>query len=103
MPVPFAGLMVEAIGSITGAGAVTLQRGGVLARTAVGVYTLTLDRAVPSTECVVLVTPRGGAGNANAQVVHTSDLVKTISLFVAAVATDVGFDVAVLRSTDLTS
>ncbi len=102
MPLPKEGYSLEATGSISGAGGVIFQRGGVLARTGVGTYTLTLDRESPAGECVVLVTPRGGAGNANAQVTHTSNLVKTITLFVGAVATDVAFDVIVLRSTDLT-
>ncbi len=100
--VPFEGMSIEALGSISGAGVVTFQRGGVLARTGVGTYTLTLDRPAPAGESVVLATPRAGAGNSNAQVAHTSDTVKTITLFVGAVATDVALDVLVMRAMDLT-
>ena len=102
MPIPEAGFSLEFLGSVSGAGVVNFQRGGLLVRTGVGIYTLTLEREAPAGETVVLVTPRTGAGNANAQVAHTSNTVKGITLFVGAVATDVAFDVAVFRATDTT-
>ncbi len=89
-----------AAGSISGAGAVNKQRGCALARTGVGTYTVTLDRDLDAADAAILVTPRGGAGNSNSQVAHTSDTVKTVTMFVGAVATDVGFDVFVINIGD---
>jgi len=74
-----------------------VQRGCVIARTGVGVATLTLDKELDANDCIVIVTARGAAGNSNVQVAHTSDAVKTISAFVAAVATEMAVDVAVYQ------
>ncbi len=90
-----------AAGSISGAGVVVKQKGCVLARTGVGIFTMTLDRDLDAADCVITVTPRGGAGNANSQVAHTSDTVKGITMFVGAVATDVGFDVLAWKIGDV--
>ena len=94
-------LTLWAAGSISGAGAVVKQKGCALARTGVGIYTVTLDRDLDAADAAINVTPRGGAGNANPQVAHTSDTVKGVNMFVAAVATDVGFDVMVWKIGDV--
>lgn len=80
-----------------GAGAVAFgQRGGVVARTGAGVYTITLDQPMDATECAVIVTVGVGAAAAtdvHARVVHTSDTVKTVTLetLVAGADTDADF------------
>ncbi len=92
--------VIEAAASYSTVGAVltTIKaRGGVLARTGVGVATLTLDRPLAAEDGIILAGARTGAGNTNVQVTHTSDSVKTISGFVAAVATEIAVDVLVVR------
>lgn len=87
----------NASGSLAGAAASRWQRGGVFARTGAGVYTITLDEAMVNTEDMIIIQAEGGAGNTNAQVAHTSATVKTVTIFVAAVATDVDFSWLVVK------
>lgn len=67
------------------------------ARTGTGVYTLTLSEGIDAGECSIVATCRASAGNSNVQVAQTSDTVKTITCFVAAVATDIDFDFTIMR------
>jgi len=76
-----------ASGSITGAGVVQRQRGCVLARTGVGVYTATINpnnlggpELDFSESCCKVNTVGVGGGVLNADLTHTSDTVKTITL-----------------------
>lgn len=79
-----------------GAGAVVIgQRGGVVARTGVGVYTITLDRALNQRRSAVIVTVGPGAAAAtdlHARVVHTSDTVKTVTIETLVAGADVDAD-----------
>jgi hypothetical protein len=87
-------------GSVAGGtGTAVSGAGFVSARTGAGVYTLTLDEPVDSTECAILVSRRGAAAGADEtfSVEHTSDTVKTVTCTAAGVATDSDFDFAVLR------
>lgn len=91
--------VVQAAGHFNGslgAGAVAFgQRGGVVARTAAGVYTITLDRAIAQRDCALIVTIGVGAGAAtdlHARVVHTSDTVKTVTIETLAAGADVDAD-----------
>ncbi len=80
-------------GAVTGATGVAIWiAGAAAARTAKGIYTLTLDDPKDATECSVLVTARG-AVVAFAGVVQTSDSVKTVNMVDAAgAAVDSDFD-----------
>lgn len=71
-----------AAGRFTTAGATSYVRGGVtIARTGAGVYTLTLSDQLQldADEGQILITPE--TANIIAQVVHTSDTVKTVNTF----------------------
>lgn len=91
---------LEAAASVVGAtGAATVARGCVTARTGAGVYTITLDRALDASECLVACSVRGAA-NVALKVVHTDDLIKTVSsvaLAAGQAATDSDFDFAIFR------
>jgi hypothetical protein len=91
---------IEAACSGGGAGAaIRIQRGCALARSNVGIYTVTLDRALNLADGVFVASPaNNAAGNSNVQVVHTSDTVKTVNAFVAAVATDMEFCFMAMRA-----
>lgn len=95
MPAPFS---VIAAGKVTGAdGASSKTAGATTARTAAGVYTLTLSQEVDATEATVLVTPVR-ATFASATVEHTSDSVKTIRTWDAAgAALDADFNFVVAQ------
>ncbi len=83
MPAPNA--TIDAIGQTNGiAGLTQTGRGGILARTGVGTYTLTLDRDLDITDGTIELTDQGAAAPASAvfQIVHTSDLVKTITRYI---------------------
>lgn len=84
-------------GSIIGDGTGVAGRGGVLARTGAGVYTLNLDKQIDSAQCICLGTPREAAQR-GLRIAQTSDLVKTINtqVIAAGAATNSGFSVAVL-------
>ena len=105
-----------AAGHVTGAtGAATKVRGAVVARTGTGVYTITINPAavdgetvtqqgnisggVPRAEAVCEVQPEGqAAGPCTAQVTHTSDTVKTVSITDDAdVAVDADFSFNIRR------
>lgn len=90
---------IQAAGHFQGSGAGAAvafgERGGVVARTGVGVYTITLDRAIDETECAVIVTVGVGAGAAtdlHPRVVHTSDTVKTVTIETLVAGADVDAD-----------
>ena len=89
--------LIHAAGSM---GATTQVWGAelVLAKTATGTYTCTLDDDADATQCAIVVTMRGGAGQAS--VAHTSDTVKTITTFAAdgITASDRAFDIIILRA-----
>lgn len=89
---------LQAFGSVKGSdGSAVSGAGATPARSAKGVYTLTLDQAVDSTECAVLVTVRGATLGVP-RVEHTSDTVKTVTMEDAAGADqDTDFDYLVLR------
>ena len=92
----------HAYGAVTGAtGAILSGSGFASARTGKGIYTLTLDEPVDSTECSIKVSVRGGALGTTAQVAHTSDTVKTVTTGSAAnAAADLDFDFCILRAAD---
>ena len=72
---------IEAIGRYNGPGpAAIFANGGVLARTALGVYTLTLGKPIAAADCLVLVSMTQ-AGGFMAYIEDTSDTVKTIRVF----------------------
>ena len=82
-------------GSAAGAAAAFGQRGGVVARTAAGIYTITLDRGINQRECSVQITIGVGAAAAtdlHARVQHTSDTVKTVTIETLAAGADVDAD-----------
>lgn len=87
---------LHVMGSVTGAtGAAVFTAGGVAtARTAKGVYTLTLDQQLDATQCVCFGTTRGAAGAAaEVAIAQTSDGVKTLSIIDnAGAAQDFDFD-----------
>lgn len=91
--------VIHAAGATTGSsGAAIWQSGAVAARSAKGVYTLTLDNPADAAECAVLVTVRG-ATEGYAHVVQTSDTVKTVNTVDnAGAAQDVDFDWLVIRA-----
>ncbi len=90
-----------ALGAVTGAtGAAICGAGATPARTAAGIYTLTLDQGCDASACTVQCTPRGTGTPVVFEVVHTSDTVKTINVFDAATgaaATDHDFDYEVKK------
>jgi len=82
-------------GSAAGAAVAFGQRGGVVARTAAGIYTITLDRDIDSQDCAVIITVGVGAAAAtdlHARVVHTTDNVKTVTIETLAAGADVDAD-----------
>lgn len=90
----------NAYGSVKGTSGLRVSGAGFAsARTGAGVYTLTLDEGVDSSECAILVTRRGAAAPADGtiSVDHTSDTVKTVTCTAAGVATDSDFDFVVLN------
>jgi hypothetical protein len=90
---------LQAYGSVNGTtGAKVSGAGFTPARSAKGVYTLTMDQAADAAECAVLVTSRG-ATPAYASVEQTSDGVKTVNTVDAAgAAVDSDFDFLLLRA-----
>jgi hypothetical protein len=91
--------LVNAAGHYQGsaaAGAVAFgQRGGVVTRSAAGVYDITLDRPVAAADCSVQVTIGVGAGAAtdlHARVTHTSDTVKRVTIETLAAGADIDAD-----------
>lgn len=91
---------IEAIGAVTtpGAGGVFPCKGGLIARTGVGVYTLTLDRALNVLDGIVAVSAFAGDNSATCTTVHTSDTVKTVTARAAGTASDaVTFAVQAIR------
>lgn len=71
------------------------QRGGVVARTGAGVYTITLDQAANQRRYHVIVTVGPGAAGAtdlHARVEHTSDTVKTVTIETLVAGADVDAD-----------
>lgn len=82
-------------GSLAGGAVAICERGAAVARTNVGIYTITLDRPIDQRECVVMVTPGPGAAAAtdlHPRVVHTSDTVKTVTIETLAAGADVDAD-----------
>lgn len=100
MPAQFGTVLENAIaaGSVTGAtGAAVVARGAATARTGAGIYTITLDQACDSTECVLFFTSRTAAV-VDFSYAHTSDTVKTLTTQTeAGVDTDADFDFIVVR------
>ena len=91
---------LNSYGAVTGAtGAILSGSGFASARTAKGIYTLTLDQPIDSTQCSCQVGTRGGALGETAQLAHTSDTVKTVTTGDAAdAAADLDFDFTILRT-----
>lgn len=100
-------------GAIQGDGTVRRQTGCVVARTGVGVYTITINPVavngevvtqqgnltggVPQDECASEVTPVAGAARC-VTIDHTSDTVKTVTITDDAdVDTDTDFEFAIRR------
>ena len=82
-------------GSAAGAAASFGQRGGVVTRTAAGIYVITLDRPVNQRECSVQICIGVGAAAAtdlHARVVHTTDTVKTVTIETLAAGADIDAD-----------
>lgn len=91
---------IHASGSVVGASGASASGNQFVttARTGAGIYTLTLSEAIDAAECSIVATGRGSAGNSNIQVAQTSDTVKTVTAFVAAVATDIDFDYIIIKN-----
>jgi len=94
------GIVSVAGGAIVGAD--TNVRGCAVARTGVGVYTLTLNQPVNEMNFIdvaILVTPILSLGVATmAQISHTSDSVKTVTILTdAGAAADRSFSFAMMR------
>lgn len=92
--------LVAALGSVTGATGVAVGiAGAASARTGAGTYTLTLDQACDSTQCVCQATRRGAAPAAavDLSIAHTSDAVKTLVASVAGAAADNDFDFIIYK------
>jgi len=95
-------LMGSALVAVNGAITVTgFLDGGCIAAVAgpvASVYTLTLTPNQYQFENVCFIQIRGGAGNANAQMVwNANDQSMTVSTFVGAVATDEAFNIMICR------
>lgn len=90
---------LQAYGSVNGTTGATVSGAGFTpARSAKGVYTLTLDQAADSEECAVIATPRGATAG-YATVAQTSDTQKTVNTFDSAgAAADLDFDFLLLRA-----
>lgn len=90
--------VINALGSVVGGtGVANFSAGAASARTATGIYTLTLDEPSDALACACLVTARGTT--AFARVDQTSDTVKTVRTFDAAgAALDSDFDFLILRA-----
>lgn len=90
----------NAYGSVNGAGARVSGAGFSVASSGAGVYQITLDQPVDSTECAILVTGRGAAAAADGtfMVAHTSDTVKEVTFTQAGVAAAQAFDFLVLNA-----
>lgn len=90
---------LQAYGSVKGSDGSTVSGAGcATARSAKGVYTLTLDAQVDATECAVICTPRGSTAG-YAACAQTSDSVKTVATFDSAgAAADLDFDFLVLQT-----
>lgn len=91
--------VVHAMAAVTGATGVAIYNfGATPARSAKGVYTMTLDVQVDATQANCQATPRG-ATTAELAVAHTSDTVKTVAAIDnAGAAVDVDFDFIVFRT-----
>jgi len=92
--------LVNCLGSVLGATGATVSGSGfVSARSAKGVYTLTLDQPVNASQCSAMATVRAGAvTNSEVVIGHTSDTVKTVLTADAGVAADHNFDFVIFRS-----
>ncbi len=67
-----------AVARLTAAtGVAFFARGCVTGRTGAGIYTCTLDRPMDANECIITVTVEGAGF---AELVHTSDTIKTITV-----------------------
>jgi hypothetical protein len=90
---------LAALGAVTGAdGTAICGAGAASARTAAGIFTLTLDQGCDASQCCIQCMPRGVGTPVVFEVVHTSDTVKTVNVFdsaTGAVATDHDFDYVV--------
>ena len=90
---------LQAYGSVLGSAGTKVSGAGFApARSAKGIYTLTLDAAADAAECACIATVRGlTAGYATCA--QTSDTVKTVSTFDdAGAAADLDFDFLCLRA-----
>lgn len=90
---------LQAYGSVNGTtGAKVSGAGFAPARSAKGIYTLTMDQAADAAECAVIATARS-ATQATLTCSQTSDTVKTVTAFdLAGAAVDVDFDFLMLRA-----
>ena len=97
------GAILLACGKVTYVGGVptfTWQNGGfvnAIADTGAGdaLFTLDAESLADPTERMVFLQPLGAAGNTNMQYVETSDTQIQVLGFVAAVATDIDFNIQV--------
>lgn len=82
-------------GTTSGAG--FFARGCVVARSAAGIYTITLDRQLDASNCVAVFTPETAA--IGCVFAHTSDSVKTVTweTYAAGADTDCQFSFALYR------
>lgn len=62
-----------------------------------GTYTINLSPGVDSQEVIARGGIRAGAAQSNLQIAYTSDTALTVTTFVAAVATDLAFDLQIWR------
>ncbi len=78
-----------------------VANGCTVVKTAVGVFTLTLEQGIDALEAVATIGFLGplSIGDIAATLVHTSDTVKTVSIFVGnpGIATDQDFNVTIER------
>lgn len=89
----------NAYGSVDGATGTKVSGAGFAsAQTGPGVYTITLDQPVDSTECVCIATPRTASARF-VTMVQTSDNVKTVyTVDDAGAATNASFDFVILNT-----
>ncbi len=93
--------IIFAAGSVGSDGTAVWGAGAASAKSATGVYTLTLDQGCDATQCAVLITKRDAGTKIVFNVVQTSDTVKTVNAFSAVdgtTATDSAFDYMVLKA-----
>lgn len=92
--------VIQAAGKISAVGVVAWEAGGSMARTALGVFQLTLDQPTDANQCLVqaCLTGPAAAADTTINVEDVSDTIKQVTITQAGVGVDAGFSWTVLRA-----